>query len=325
MKKITLLLGALLMTCASLFAQAPANAPDVMLQGFYWDSFGNGSYGKTTWATLQSQVEELSESFDLVWLPPSGKASNNPSTGYDPKKWSDQNSSWGTVTELKALIAAFKANGTRCVADIVINHRNGNYHWGDFENETFGSQTYTLYPSGQFICSDDEVRHQPNEVVPTGAKDAGYETVCDASGGYCASRDLDHSNAYLQKTIKAYLCWLKDEIGYDGWRYDLVKGYLGKYTKIYNEAAGAYYSVGEYWDRNYGGVKNWIEDTGKTSTAFDFPNKYATFNDALAGNNFGAMINGYKVPNGLCGADEMQQAHRGVDRRLACSAPADES
>ena len=308
MKKLTLLLGVFLMVCASLFAQAPANCPDVMLQGFHWDSYGGGkmdkSYSRTKWSDLTSQANEIAETFTMVWLPPSAKSSGG--TGYHPKEWSNQNGDWGSKTQLKALIDALHAKNCKVIADIVINHRDGNYNWADFCNENFGTYgSFTLYPSAQFICKDDECTKNGHSA--TGNKDAGYDYNCEASGGYCASRDLDHSNTTIQKAIKAYLKWMKAEMGYDGWRYDLVKGYLGKYTKMYNEAGGAYYSVGEYWDGNYDAVKNWINETGKTSTAFDFPNKYATFNNGLASKNFGAMINGYKVPNGLCGADEMKR------------------
>ena len=304
MKKFVLLLGLIAASCGFISAQAPANAPDVMLQGFYWDSYTDKGYGSTRWNDVQNMVDEIAESFDLVWLPPSAKSSGG--TGYHPKEWSNQNSDWGTAPQLKKLISSFKAKGTRCVADIVVNHRDGNYNWADFCNENFGTYgSFTLYPSAQFICKDDECTKNGHSA--TGNKDAGYDYNCEASGGYCASRDLDHSNTTIQKAIKAYLKWMKNEMGYDGWRYDLVKGYLGKYTKDYNAAGGAYMSVGEYWDGNYDAVKNWINETGKTSMAFDFPNKYAAFNNGLASNNFGAMVNGYKVPNGLCGADEMKR------------------
>lgn len=300
------------MACTTLFAQAPANCPDVMLQGFHWDSYGGGkmdrSYARTKWADLAKEVDDIAETFTMVWLPPSAKSSGG--TGYHPKEWSNQNSDWGTAAELKSLINAFHAKNCKVIADIVINHRDGNYKWGDFCNENFG--TYGNFQdfyskSSQLICKDDEIRYEADQIKPTGANDDGYDWQCDVKGGYCASRDLDHSNTYLQGVIKAYLKWMKNEMGYDGWRYDLVKGYLGKYTKIYNDAAGAYYSVGEYWDEKYDGVKNWINETGKTSTAFDFPNKYATFNRGLASKNFAEMVNGYKVPNGLCGADEMKR------------------
>ena len=304
MKKITLLLGVFLMSCASLLAQAPEKAPDVMLQGFYWDSYKGGSYGNTNWANLKTQVDEIAESFDLVWLPPSAKSSGG--TGYHPKEWSNQNSEWGTKAQLKELIAAFKAKNTRCVADIVINHRDGNYNWTDFCNEDFGTYgKFTLYPGAPFICRDDECTG--NGHAASGNNDQGYDYNCNASGGYCASRDLDHSNTTLQNAIKAYLQWMKGEMGYDGWRYDLVKGYLGKYTGMYNDAAKAYMSVGEYWDGDYGAVKHWVQQTGYKSMAFDFPMKYSALNNALAGGNYAGMASGFGVPQGLCGADDMKR------------------
>lgn len=323
MKKITLVLGLIAASIASVFAQAPAEAPDVMLQGFYWDSYQGGSYGNTNWINLAKQVDEIAESFDLVWLPPSAKSSGG--TGYHPKEWCNQNSAWGSRTSLKDLIKAFKAKGTRCVADIVINHRDGNNGWVDFCNEHFKLDDGTTFTtkdgikaqyddfygkSTQLICNNDECNKKGHST--SGNSDAGAYQYCEeygygGDGFYCASRDLDHSNTYLQGVIKSYLQWMKAEIGYDGWRYDLVKGYLGKYTQTYNNAGGAYMSVGEYWSGDYNEVKGWINSTGNTSMAFDFPMKYGALNNALAGNNYAGMAGGYGVPHGLCGADEMKR------------------
>ena len=286
-------------------AQAPANAPDVMLQGFHWDSYGDGqmdkSYSRTKWSDLMSQVDEIAESFDLVWLPPSAQQEGGGGTGYHPIQWSNQNSSWGSALELKNLIAAFKERGTRAVADIVINHKAGS-GWISFYQENFNGQTSQFNAS--HICRDDEASKKGYN--PTGNNDAGYETLnCDgasASGAYCAARDLDHSNSYVREAIKAYLGWMKGTMGYDGWRYDLVKGYLGKYTQEYNNSAGAYMSVGEYWDRSYDAVVNWINATGKSSMAFDFPGKYSINN--FGGSNLDALVNGYGTWTGISGADE---------------------
>ena len=311
MKKITFLVGLFLVSCLSAFAQVPKQAPDVMLQGFYWDSYTDKGYGRTKWTDLQTQVDEIAASFDLVWLPPSANSSGG--TGYLPKEWCKQSGAWGDATQLKALIAAFKAKNTRCVADIVINHRVGNNRWTDFCDENFGTYgSFKLYDastgdSRSLICKDDECI--ANGYVATGNNDSGYgyDPTCDgvsAKGAYCAGRDLDHSNTTVQNVIKAYLKWMKGEMGYDGWRYDLVKGYWGGYTKIYNNAAGAYMSVGEYWDGNYTAVKQWINDTEGTSMAFDFPNKYAALNDALKNGNYQAMGGGYAAPPGLCGSTE---------------------
>ena len=292
-------------------AQAPQNAPDIMLQGFYWDSYTDKGYGRTKWTDLTSQAQEIAETFSMVWLPPSAKSEGG--TGYHPKQWSNQSGDWGSKSQLTSLISALNTNGAAnptghcyAIADIVINHKSGN-SWLDLDNEDFGSYgKFTLYEAGysSYICSDDEA--SKNGYSCRGAKDAGYDWQCDASGGYCAARDLDHSNSYLRDAIKAYLQWMKGEIGYNGWRYDLVKGYLGQYTKEYNAAGGAYYSVGEYWDGSYNALKHWIEETGWTSTAFDFCLKYSALNEALASNNYSGMA-GYGSFTGLAGSDDTKR------------------
>lgn len=78
-------------------------------------------------------------------------------------------------------------------------------------------------------------------------------------------------------------------MGYAGFRYDMVKGYGGQYTKIYNEYSQPEFSVGEYWDGSYDAVKDWIEATGKTSAAFDFPCK-CQINKAFSSNNMKELV-----------------------------------
>ena len=106
------------------------------------------TYGTTKWTDLKTQVDELSANFSIVWLPPA--SSSEGGCGYHPKQWSNLSTSWGTKRSLKNLIAALKTKGTRAMADIVINHRAGNFGWVDFYNEDFGTYgTFTLYESTQ--------------------------------------------------------------------------------------------------------------------------------------------------------------------------------
>ncbi|MCQ2360341.1 MAG: starch-binding protein [Paludibacteraceae bacterium] len=294
----------------------PKDYSGVMLQGFYWDSYNenyakkaNGeSYGRTKWADLKNQAQEIAQTFDMIWLPPSAQSEGG--TGYHPIQWSNQTSEWGSVTQLKELIFTLKTSNPdmNVIADIVINHKGGN-DWIDLRNENFGMYgSFTLRESGQtskYICRDDEVSKQAGWTA-TGANDAGYDVQCEASGGYCVARDLDHSNEYLRSAIKAYLSWMKNEIGYDGWRYDYVKGYLGKYIKEYNQASAGAFSVGEYWDGSYDALTNWINETGKTSNAFDFNLKYNGFNNGLASGNYRALV-GIGAGAGLIGDNTYKQ------------------
>lgn len=257
-------------------AQAPSQSNAVMIQAFHWDS-----NAETSWDKLYQISGDLSGNFDVVWLPPSAFSSGG--TGYMPKQLSNQNSAWGTANSLKRLISALKANNSRPMADIVVNHRDGMTSWMDFYTDNFGS--YGTFTFGrEHICSNDEAQYSsavPANQKPTGANDTGEN--------FAGTRDLDHTNSYVQDATKAYMKWMKNEMQYDGWRYDMVKGFSGSYINIYNAAGGAYLSVGEYWDGNYDLVMGWVNATGKTSTAFDFPMKYAALNNGLAGNNYGAM------------------------------------
>ncbi len=315
MKKIFTLFAALTLS-VGLWAQAPANNPGVMLQGFYYDSYNasnaiaaNGeSYGTTKWTDLTSQAQEIAETFDMIWLPPSARSEEG--TGYHPKQWSNQSGDWGSKAQLVALIGKFKEinPNMKVIADIVINHKSGN-SWIDFDNEDFGTYgKFTLYESGhtsRYVCQDDEVSKQAGWKA-TGAKDQGYDYQCESSGGYCAARDLDHSNSYLRDAIKAYLKWMKGEIGYDGWRYDYVKGYLGKYNKEYNQAAGAYFSVGDFKDADDTALTHWINETGKTSNAFDYALKSIALNDGLVNKDY-AKLAGEGAGCGLVGDNTYKQ------------------
>lgn len=276
--KGTMLAAAVIASAASFSADAigwPANYEGVMLQGFYWDS-----WNVTGWSKLEAQSDELSKSFKLIWVPNSAKAASNPGNGYDPVYWfTNHNTCWGTEAQLRSMIATFKAKGTGIIEDVVINHRSGATNWTDFPAETWNGTTWKIGLDG--ICRTDEVNSQPGQSHGTGAADTGED--------FNGSRDLDHTNANVQNNCKNYCKFLLEDMGYAGFRYDMVKGYNGQYVKIYNQYSKPTYSVGEYWDGSYDKVKAWIDATGKESAAFDFPFKYAV-NEAFSTNNMSKLV-----------------------------------
>lgn len=267
----------------------PANYDGVMLQGFYWDS-----YSDTQWTNLTSQADELSKYFNLIWVPQSGWCNSTTDMGYYPRYWFKQNSAFGTEQELRTMISTFKAKGTGIIADVVVNHKNGVSKWCDFANETVKGKnmgkTYSVtWDNTGYtqICNNDEA----NTATKSEAK-GKIKGAADTGLGDTGCRDLDHTNLKTQQNIKTYEDFLLNEMGYTGFRYDFVKGYDPKYIKMYNEASKPKFSVGEYWqgsvtaskkdDHPFGGVKDWVEATDKTSAAFDFPMKYlikGAFND----------------------------------------------
>ena len=272
MKKLFSLIVSTLATL-SLSAQGwPAQYEGVMLQGFYWDSFS-----QSQWVKLEKQADELSQYFSLVWLPQSADCGGT-SMGYDDLYWfpGHYNSSFGNETELRSLIQTFKSKGIGTIADVVINHRKNVSNWVDFPKETYNGVTYELKSTD--ICGNDD-----GGATKQWATQNGYTLGNNDTGeGWDGMRDLDHKSENVQTNVKAYLKMLLNDLGYTGFRYDMVKGYSASYTKMYNEDAQPQFSVGECWDGT-NTIKNWIEGTGKTSAAFDFQFRYTVRNAANNG------------------------------------------
>ncbi len=280
----------LLLLCLPLLSMAqgwPSYYGGVMLQAFYWDS-----YDDTKWTNLTNRADELSKYFDLIWVPNSGQVKPDEwnhgegmkSMGYDPCFWLKHNSIWGTQTELVNMIKTYREKGTGIIEDVVINHKKGVYEWADFPVESYTNpttgKTYNinwstdktkmwgvtlndeLYTSGTSGYTDDGTGH--------------YDEGDDFSG----YRDLDHVNPGVQQNCITYQDFLLNELGYIGFRLDMVKGYKPYYTGMYNAATHPAFSVGEYWD-GYSSIVNWIGETALhptangqiQSAAFDFPLK----------------------------------------------------
>ena len=272
MKKLFSLIVSTLATL-SLSAQGwPAQYEGVMLQGFYWDSFS-----QSQWVKLEKQADELSQYFSLVWLPQSADCGGT-SMGYDDLYWfpGHYNSSFGSEAELRSLIQTFKSKGIGTIADVVINHRKNVSNWVDFPKETYNGVTYELKSTD--ICGNDD-----GGATKQWATQNGYTLGNNDTGeGWDGMRDLDHKSENVQANVKAYLKMLLNDLGYTGFRYDMVKGYSATYTKMYNEDSQPQFSVGECWDGT-NTIKNWIEGTGKTSAAFDFQFRYTVRNAANNG------------------------------------------
>ena len=257
----------------------PSECEDVMLQAFYYDSYQDGApgdvvingtqLGNTKWATLLNQSGEIGTYFDLVWLPPSGKSEGG--TGYHQTQYSNQNSAWGTQAELLEFINRMHAADTKVVADIVINHAGSKSSWCDFYTQYFGEYG-TFEPDASWIAQSDEVNGNPEagdcQGKATGPEDGGY----NMQDNYGSARDWAHAKPEVQEMMKAYLKWMKNVIGFDGWRYDYAQGFKGKYIDMYNSASDNYFSVVEFWNND---VNGYLVDANWNTLAFDFGTKYS--------------------------------------------------
>lgn len=255
MKKFTALLGFFLGLGLSLIQ---AQSTDVMLQGFNWESHTHTS---GWYNIIKSKAADLQDAqIDLVWFPPVSDAAAP--QGYLPRELYKLDSEYGTQAELVSAISELNAYGVKAVADIVINHRVGTTNWADFTNPTWGCWSIT--------ANDEWGQNGGN---PCG----GYDT----GDNYGPARDIDHTNSTVQAEISSWMNWLKNTIGFDGWRYDYVRGYSGYYNYVYNSATNPDFSVGELWDNldlnntnpHRQQLIDWVDATQSSSNAFDFTTK----------------------------------------------------
>ena len=256
-----------------------------MLQGFYWDSFADSQ-----WSYLEEQADDISKYFSLVWIPQSGNCNSSYNQmGYMPVYYFDHNSSFGTEAQLRSMIKAYSDRGTGIIADVVINHRNNlgvDGSWVDYPAETYKGETYQML-STDIVKNDDG-----NKTLEWATKNGlSLSENNDTGEGWDGCRDLDHKSENVNKVIKAYLDYLINDLGYTGFRYDMVKGYSASFTADYNTAAKPQFSVGEYWDSS-SNIKRWIDGTKvddvPASGAFDFQFRYRV-RDAAASNDWSKL------------------------------------
>ena len=283
MKKLTSLLVAITFNLTAFSQGWPYDYEGVMMQGFYWDS-----YSETSWAKLQAEADEIAPYFQLIWIPQSGWCNSDYTMGYMPVYYFNQKSAFGSERELRSMIATYRSKGTGFIADVVLNHRKNigeNGSWVDFPEETWNGKTYKMTPTD--ICGNDDGGATANWASQNGLS---LSINDDTGDDWSGCRDLDHKNPHVQEIIKDYLKFLLEDVGYAGFRYDMVKGFWASFVGDYNMSARPAFSVGEYFD-GATKIKEWINYSKgyvaehPTSAAFDFPFRYR-MRDAVESHNW---------------------------------------
>ncbi len=254
----------------------------VLLQTFYWDCpSAEASEGRWLRTIMPELPRLAADGFTALWLPPVSKAAQWNSMGYDPYDYFDlgefnqkgRTETWfGTKQDLLDFIQSAHTNSLQVYADVVLNHNSG----ADAQevNGIDGKSRWTRFTPASGKFPRDWTSFHPSP----------YETM-EGFGSFGDMPDLCHRNPDVYKAMMEYTRWLVEEIGFDGFRFDFVKGYgpwlvkgIAEYR--YNRAGNWLqpFCVGECWDSDRV-VDEWLTSINNAFmdnpvSAFDFPLHY---------------------------------------------------
>jgi len=255
----------------------------ILLQAFYWNCPAEEGKDGTWWNFVASKIPELQQAgFTALWLPPASKAANlgGPSMGYDPYDYYDLGDinqkgrikTWfGNQAELVSLIGSAHAANMQVYADLVLDHNNG----GDAQekNPIDGQTRWTKFTPGSGKFPREWQCFHPSY----------YEAFDGMIFGDMP--DLCHRNPKVYEEVIDLAQWMVETIGFDGFRFDFVKGYAPWMVKAIAElrylnksSVGFYpFCVAECWDGERT-IDDWLGSVNtfmdNPVSAFDFPLHY---------------------------------------------------
>jgi alpha-amylase len=278
---------------ASAATTAPAPLVNgVLLEGFYWNtpiSTPNGTW----WDNLAAEAPELaSAGFTAIWLPPPYKGQagvNDVGYGvydrYDLGEFNQKGSvatRYGTLADLQAAIAAFKAQHVQVYADIVMNHMMGADQQDTFQynGQNFVTWTHFTFPGRGTTYSNytwqyfnfngiqqgdgSWLQWNPWDFQPYANGDA-YDNLMG-----CEIRYSDPNNC---AELVKWGNWITSKLQLDGYRLDATPHI---YTPFINQWLDQVkgpnrFAVSEAWMNNLTDLENYAGATGGRTSLFDFP------------------------------------------------------
>ncbi len=255
----------------------------VLMQAFYWNCPAREGRDGAWWTLVSDKVAELNDAgFTALWLPPVSKAANlgGPSMGYDPYDYYDlgdidqkgRTKTWfGNGAELRELIERAHQRNMQVYADMVLDHNSG----GDQpqQNPLDQHTRWTLFSPGSTRFPRTWECFHPSP----------YETFDEMTFGEMP--DLCHRNPYVYTELIKFAQWMVEDVGFDGFRFDFVKGYGPWMVKALaemrylNKTDRSFkpFFVGECWD-NERTINDWLNTVNafidNPIHAFDFPLRY---------------------------------------------------
>ena len=266
----------------------------IILQAYNWNSWR--TQNKSFFKYLASKSSEIKEyGIDSIWLPPCSKSVSP--QGYMPLNLYDLNSEYGTETELKNCVKSFRDKDMGVYADIVINHRCAEFQNKQGIYNVFGGKL----PWDETAIVSNDIKFQGK------GNHSNYKL-------FNAAPNIDHSQKFVKDDLIQWILWLKNDIGFNGFRFDFMTGIDPQHMKEYFKNIDVDMCIGEYWDNmeynneylNYNQnahrqrIIDWIDNSGKHSYAFDMTTK-GILQEALKNKEYWRLADENNQPAGLIG------------------------
>lgn len=254
----------------------------VLMQAFFWDCPAVDQQEFQWWNFVSTKLPELQKAgITALWLPPAAKAANigGMSMGYDVYDYYDLGKydqkgsmkTWfGSEEELRTLIGTAHKRGIKLYADLILNHNNG-ADAREF-NPILQKERWTLFSPKSGLFTRDWTCFNPSP----------YPEITNTCFGEMP--DLCHINPRVSTGILNHAKWLIEKIGFDGFRYDFVKGFgswvvraIHARTYMRDRQEVDIFGVGECWAGD-GYIDSWLDSVNSWAShqvgAFDFPLRY---------------------------------------------------
>lgn len=259
---------------------------DVFMQGFYWNTLPGGVW----YDSLAKIAPHLaSAGFGAIWFPPPEKgASGAGSMGYDPYDHFDlgefdQQSTiatrFGTKDQLVNSIQAYHNVGIQVFCDAVMNQMNGGEQ----------SVPVSCKPYPAYRDSDALIFNYPrgsHRFLKNAASFYPNVYHCDVTPPYHGADNpafqfgiwLDKDQQSIKDSLVVWGQWLKNAIGYDGFRIDAVKNVDPNFVGYWlSHANSGGYAVAEDFS-DAGSIVGWLNQAltagGGNLAMFDFPLRF---------------------------------------------------
>ncbi|KAI3433674.1 hypothetical protein D9Q98_003483 [Chlorella vulgaris] len=245
--------------------KAEGTGQEVLLQGFNWESWKHNWFDH-----IAQQAQELAQmGFTTVWLPPFTDSVSE--QGYMPRDLYNLNSRYGSESQLINCVRSLQQQGIKVLGDAVLNHRCAQHQGAGGVWNQFG---------GKMTWDERAIVGDQSEYGGRGNRSSGES--------FSAAPNIDHSQPFVKRDLCEWMIYLRQHVGFDGWRLDFVKGFHGSHVRDYLQSSLPQFVVGEYWDSlsyGYDGtpnhnqdahrkrIVNWIEAAGGLATAFDITSK----------------------------------------------------